>query len=290
MPQASELNSDPPPARPTWRHALTTRWFPYLVVLPVGAAIVLVLAFLVFNSDSNPGFNDPGIDPSDFPIEWSTLSLIVPEDGEIPVSATLVSGGHAFMYRLAGVPAERYAPWKDYVYEDDLMGARGWVESDGQVVSIHMYPSQDERAAREAFATLAGSSASDILRYTIPLEDLSITFIRDFEVSTVPLIGDETYAYRLRHGTDDRQSEVGSGEAVITGFDVDVTAIFARIGGVIIVGARNARPEIGVPSGELIDLEALVRNAVLRVAAFDPETDILPELPQPRAEDESPGQ
>jgi hypothetical protein len=288
MPQASELDTDPAAPRPAWRRALTSKWFPYLVVLPAGAVLVLVLAFVVFDSDAAP--RGDGIDPRDFPVEWSLRSLIEPAPGEIPAAATPVRGGHAFILTLGSVPADRYEPWGDYIYEDALVGIRGWVEADDQVVSIQIYSSQDEEAAREAFASLPDSRASDILRYTVPLSNLDINFIRDYQVLRISGIGDETYAYRLRHGTDDRQSEVGTREAVIPGFDVDVTAIWARIGGVIIVGARNERPGINVPSRELIDLETLVRNAALRIAAFDPATDILPELLEPRAEDEGPSE
>ena len=56
---------------------LRSRWLPYLVLLPAGVTLILVLAFVVFDrGESRPAPQGKGTAHADFPVEFALAALV----------------------------------------------------------------------------------------------------------------------------------------------------------------------------------------------------------------------
>ena len=253
---------------------LRSRWVPYLVLLPAGVTLILVLAFFVF--DRGESQQEPrGTAHADFPVEFALAALVAPGPGEIPEGVEPAAGAHAFLLFLRDSAVPRFAPWARYVQNDDLIGGTGWVDGDGSFVSLVLYPGRDADLAETAFAALRASTGAELLSITAPDE-----ILREFVPVASPGIGDEAFAYWLRHGTEERRSAQNPDIVLQPGRDLAVTVIWARVDGVILFAARNASAGTGVPEAgrePTLEIEALARNLAGRVAAFDPAGVLRPD-------------
>ena len=249
---------------------LRSRWLPYLVLLPAGVTLILVLAFVVFDrGESKPA--PRGTAHADFPVEFALAALVEPGPGEIPEGVEPAAGAHAFLWLLRDSAVPRFAPWARYVQNSDLVGFKGWVDADGSFVSLALYPGRDADRAAAAFAALRAASGEEILSITSIIEPDEI--LREFAPLAPPGIGEEAFAYRLRHGREERGSDRNPDAVPQPGRVRDVAVIWARVDGVILFAARNASAGAGVPEAgreAALEIEALARNLAGRVAAFDP--------------------
>ena len=259
----------PPPLPGGGGALLRSRWLPYLVLLPAGVTLILVLAFVVF--DRGASQQEPrGTAHADFPVEFALAALVAPGPGEIPEGVEPAAGAHAFLLFLRDSAVPRFAPWARYVQNSDLIGFTGWVDADGSFVSLALYPGRDADLAETAFAALRAASGEEILSITSIEPD---EILREFAPLASPGIGDEAFAYRLRHGTEERGSDRNPDAVPQPGRVRDVAVIWARVDGVILFAARNASAGTGVPEAgrePALEIEALARNLAGRVAAFDP--------------------
>ena len=272
MAPAKTRRPAPPPLPGGGRALLRSRWLPYLVLLPAGVTLILVLAFVVFDrGESRPAPQGKGTPHADFPVEFALAALVEPGPGEIPGGVEPAAGAHAFLWLLRDSAVPRFAPWARYVQNSDLVGFKGWVDADGSFVSLALYPGRDADRAAAAFAALRAASGEEILSITSILEPDEI--LREFAPLVPPGIGDEAFAYRLRHGREERGSDRNPDAVPQPGRVRDVAVIWARVDGVILFAARNAGAGAGVPEAgreAALEIEALARNLAGRVAAFDP--------------------
>ena len=246
-------STDPTPA---WRRILSTRWFPYLVVLPVGVGIILAVALVSSGDDGPP---DP-LDPREFPVQSSIGALLQPLPGEIPDEAQRVGSSHGLLARLPQLDA--FATWDDYIQEPRLIAVDGWLDVDGEFVSLALYPGLDAERARRAFAAIREAGQPDWMELVVPRDGTPRVFrsLETLEFSA----GDESHASILAFG--------GTGGGTAEGGVVperEVWTYWVRVDGVILVGARTRAPGAQAPLSPPIDLEAVVRAAAERVGAFD---------------------
>ncbi len=256
---------------PAWRRILSTRWFPYLVVLPVGVVIILVVSLTSGGDDGPP---DP-LDPRDFPVQSSIGALLQPQAGEIPDEAQRLGSSHGFLARLPQLDA--FAIWDDYVQEPRLIAFDSWLDVDGEFVSLALYPALDEELAVRAFAALREANQPDLMELVVPRDGTPRVF-RSLETLDFSA-GDESHASIIAFGG--REAVTAEGGIVP---EREVWTYWVRVEGVILVGARTRAPGAQAPLSRPIDLQAVLRAAAERIAAFNPATDIPADL-LPAAQD-----
>ena len=202
-----------------------------------------------------------------------------PLPGEIPDEAQRLGSSHGFLARLPQLNA--FSIWDDYVQEPRLIAVDGWLDVDGEFVSLALYPGLDEELAVRAFVSIREANQPDLLELVVPRDGTPREF-RSLETLDFSA-GDESYAFIIAFGGT--QAVTAQGGIVP---EREVWTYWVRVEGVILVGARTRAPGAQAPLSPPIDLEAAVRAAAERVAAFDPATDILPDLlppPQEAAQD-----
>ena len=278
------------------------RWFPYLVVLPLGVAIILGILFAVgiggggegqtlestrhVHSDGTVHMHYRYADRTSFtnltlqyPVEDAMRNILddLGPDGAVPalaIRARLIDAlGNPVAPSLSDAPDPALqallGPWDAYVPFPFLVFARSWTRPGDVVVSTAFYPSFDLPAAEAAFAAL---------RAALP-EALSVAFFANggaaerllaFEALDPPAIGDDVLMYRIRTETTPTDGSAPQ--------SYDSTVIWARIGATILYATEmtsdgpisNSQPALSrAEAGVDLPLTDLAAGAADRIRGFD---------------------